>query len=96
MTERRLHLRSDDNFQTKSVQCRLVPLSEVRKIHLLAFYGTNAFILDGAYTSRYRVHPDRVGLVIRRAVLMGEIDGFLRFGATIFLQLVGYSKKGLF
>ena len=72
VTERGLHVRSDDNFQTKSGQSRLVPLSEAQVAHLRAFQGTNTFILGGAYTSCYRVHPDRVGRIIRRAGISGS------------------------
>jgi len=72
LTERGLHVRIDDNFQTKSGQSRLVPLSEAQITHLRGFQGAYAFILSGAYTSRYRAHPDRVGRIIRRAGISGS------------------------
>ena len=36
VNERGLHVRSDDSFQTKSGQSRLVPLSEAQIIHLFS------------------------------------------------------------
>ena len=90
VTERGVHVRSDDNFQTKSGQSRLVPLSEAQITHLRGFQGSNSFILGGAYSSRYRAHPDRLGRIIGRTGISGnksvhELRKY--YGANVATQL---------
>ena len=51
VTKPGLHVRSDDNFHTKSEQSRLGPLSEAKLIHQRALQGSKTLILGEPYSS---------------------------------------------